>query len=130
MLTTAEDPVARREPGGLEHEVLAAVSAFDTPVSVSQVQEQLPGKPAYTTVMTTLSRLADKGALTRSRDGRAYLYRLAAPVENVDDAVAARRMRRLLSDGSDRAGVLARFVAELDPDEERMLMELLDRKEP
>ena len=27
----------------------------------------------------------------------------------------------------DRAGVLARFVAELDPEEERLLAELLDR---
>jgi len=43
--------------------------------------------------------------------------------------VAARRMRRLLSDGSDRAGVLARFVAELDADEERILVALLERPE-
>jgi predicted transcriptional regulator len=76
--------------------------------------------------MTTLSRLAQKGALSQGREGRAFTYSLAAPVDAVDDAVAARRMRRLLSDGSDRAGVLARFVAELHPEEERMLAELLD----
>lgn len=29
---------------------------------------------AYTTVMTVMSRLADKGLLTRRRDGRAYTY--------------------------------------------------------
>lgn len=29
---------------------------------------------AYTTVMTTLSRLHDKGLLTRERDGKRYLY--------------------------------------------------------
>jgi len=29
---------------------------------------------AYTTVMTTLSRLHDKGVLTRVRDGKRYLY--------------------------------------------------------
>ena len=45
----------------------------------------------------------------------------------MEDAVAARGMRRLLTDGADRAGVLARFVAELDPDEERMLARLLER---
>ncbi len=38
-------------------------------------------------------------------------------------------MRRLLSDGSDRAGVLARFVAELEPEEERLLAQLLDRSD-
>jgi hypothetical protein len=51
------------------------------------------------------------------------------PAESIEDAVTARRMRKLLDDGSDRAGVLARFVAELDPAEERLLAELLDRRD-
>jgi predicted transcriptional regulator len=119
----------RRATGPLESAVLAVLAKAVTPVVVADVQKQLPGSPAYTTVMTTLSRLAEKGALIQSREGRAFKYSLAAPVDAVDDAVAARRMRRLLSDGSDRAGVLARFVAELDPEEERMLAELLDRSD-
>ena len=32
---------------------------------------------AYTTVMTTMSRLAEKGILQRTRDGLAYMYRPA-----------------------------------------------------
>jgi predicted transcriptional regulator len=32
-------------------------------------------KPAYTTVMTVLSRLAEKGLLTREKDGRNFVYR-------------------------------------------------------
>ena len=96
-------------------------------MSVGEVQRRLSGDPAYTTVMTTLSRLAEKGALVREREGRGYLYALAAPIDAVNDAVTARRMRRLLSDGSDRSAVLARFVAELDPQEERMLVALLKR---
>lgn len=119
----------RRTPGPLESAVMAVVAATDAPVAVADVQKQLAGSPAYTTVMTTLSRLAAKGALTQSREGRAYKYSLAAPPEDVGDAVTARRMRRLLSDGSDRAGVLARFVAELDPEEERLLSQLLDRSD-
>lgn len=117
----------RRAPGPLETAVLAVVTAADGPVAVADVQARLPGSPAYTTVMTTLSRLAAKGALTQHREGRAFRYALAAPPEDVEDAVTARQMRRLLSDGSDRAGVLARFVAELEPDEERLLSELLER---
>ncbi len=120
----------RREHGELEQVVLAAMqSSGETTMSVAEVQRLLPGDPAYTTVMTTMARLADKGALTRMRAGRAFRYTLAAPAESVEDAVTARRMRRLLSDGSDRAGVLARFVAELDPDEERMLLGLLGQRE-
>jgi len=116
---------ARRSPGPLESAVMSVVSQAGAPIAVAEVQRLLPGDPAYTTVMTTLSRLAEKGALSQSRQGRAYTYSLAAPPESVGDAVAARRMRRLLSDGADRAGVLARFVAELDPEEERLLVELL-----
>lgn len=119
----------RRSTGPLEAAVIAVVAAAAGPIAVAQVRKALPGEPAYTTVMTTLSRLAGKGALSQSRDGRAFKYSLAAPAEAVDDAVAARRMRRLLSDGSDRAGVLARFVAELDADEERILVALLERPE-
>ena len=119
----------RRAPGPLETAVLAVVASAGEPIAVADVQKHLPGSPAYTTVMTTLSRLAGKGALSQARDGRAFKYSLAAPVDSVDDAVAARRMRRLLSDGSDRAGVLARFVAELDPEEERMLAALLEHSD-
>lgn len=119
----------RRAPGPLESAVMVVVTAAGRPVAVADVQQQLPGGPAYTTVMTTLSRLACKGALTQSRDGRAFKYSLAAPPDAVDDAVTARRMRRLLSDGSDSAGVLARFVAELNPDEERLLADLLDHSD-
>lgn len=115
----------RRSPGALESAVLAAVAASDGPASVAEIAEVLPGRPAYTTVMTTLARLHDKGALDRVRVGRAFHYSLAAPRGAVDDAVTARRMHRLLADRSDRAGVLARFVAELEPADERLLAELL-----
>ena len=123
----------RRDPGELEHAVLGVVAAQSEPMSVTDVLARLPGDPAYTTVMTTLGRMADKGALVRVREGRAYRYSLAAPADAVDNAVTARRMRRLLGDGSDRAGVLARFVAELDDADEQVLRDILreqDRPEP
>ena len=42
--------------------MLAVVASTAAPVTVSQVQAQLPGDPAYTTVMSTLARLAQKQA--------------------------------------------------------------------
>ena len=39
--------------------------------------------------------------------------------------MAARRMLRLLDTGSDRAGVMARFVANLDPADEALLARLV-----
>jgi len=47
--------------------------------TVRQVHEALLGrrKVAYTTVMTVMTILEQKGHLTREKDGRAYLYRPA-----------------------------------------------------
>lgn len=41
----------------------------------SLLEEQRP--IAYTTIMTTVSRLFDKGLLTRHKDGRRYVYQSA-----------------------------------------------------
>jgi BlaI family transcriptional regulator, penicillinase repressor len=45
--------------------------------TVKQVQESLAAKRprAYTTIMTILDRLAQKGIVTRRKAGRAYVYR-------------------------------------------------------
>lgn len=114
-----------RGRGELEREVLAAVAAAQTPVSANDVLAELGGALAYTTVMTTLARLETKGALTRTLSGRAYLYALAGDPAEVDASLAAHRMRRVLDSRHDRAGVLARFVADLSKDDEATLRLLL-----
>jgi len=57
--------------GPLESRVVEIVWRRRAPVSVRDVQRDLSGL-AYTTVMTTLVRLYDKGVLTRERERRAY----------------------------------------------------------
>lgn len=116
----------RRDRGALEQEVLAAVAAAAPgAVTPHDVQAELGSDLAYTTVMTTLGRLHDKGALVRQRSGRAYAYRLASSPDGVPAVLAARQMRRLLEAGPDREGVLTRFVAELAPGDEALLSRLL-----
>lgn len=44
------------------------------PLSVSDVTSRLGGKNAYTTIMTVLSRLYEKGVLNRVKEGRSYFY--------------------------------------------------------
>lgn len=113
----------RRARGSLEQEVLAAVSAGSGPMTPAEVRDALGDDLAYTTVMTVLARLHEKGLVTRTRTGRAFAYRPAA-----DDAeVTAHRMRRLLDAGEDRALVLSRFVDALSADEGAMLADLLHR---
>jgi predicted transcriptional regulator len=118
-------PIASRGRGELEREVLACVAAADAPVSANDVLSELGGGLAYTTVMTTLARLESKGVLTRVMSGRAYAYSMAGDPAEVESALAAHRMRRVLDSRGDRAGVLARFVADLTEDDERVLRQLL-----
>ena len=104
-----------RPRGALEREVLACLAAADPPLTAGEVLADLGGGLAYTTVMTTLTRLQAKGVLTRELSGRAYVYAVAGDPAHVEASLAAHRMRRVLDAGSDRAGVLARFVADLSP---------------
>ena len=115
----------RRPRGGLEQQILACVSSAGRPLTAGEVLAEVGGGLAYTTVMTTLSRLHDKGALDRRPSGRAYAYSLPGDPAALRSIAVAQRMRRLLDAGDDRAGVLARFVADLRPEDERLLAELL-----
>jgi predicted transcriptional regulator len=118
-------PKGNRSPGALEREVLACLAAAAGPLTPAEVLAELGDGLAYTTVMTTLSRLHEKRALTRAPRGRAYAYSLAGGPGGAQANVTAHQMRKLLDAGADRAGVLARFVAELDPADEKTLARLL-----
>ncbi|MGN6815662.1 MAG: BlaI/MecI/CopY family transcriptional regulator [Solirubrobacterales bacterium] len=111
----------RRPAGALEADVLAALWAAGRPLVPAEVQEEVGGDLAYTTVMTALTRLHEKGAVKREKVGRAFAY---TPV--LDEAgTAAAQMRELLGSGADREAVLARFVGSLSEDEEKVLADLL-----
>lgn len=113
----------RRGQGELEAEVLAALREAPAPASTAWVQERLGGSLAYTTVITILTRLLAKGAVTREKAGRFFVWTPAA-----DEAgLAAQRMHRILDGESDRGTVLARFVTALTPGDEQVLRELLER---
>lgn len=106
--------------GELEQDVLGVLAGAEEALTPAKVLAALDRPLAYTTVMTALTRLHAKGAVTRERQGRAYAYRW-----NDQATVTARQMRRLLDRDGDRAGVLARFVAELDPSDGQLLETLL-----
>ena len=114
-----------RGRGALEQEVLSCLAAAGRPLTVAQVLAELGSDLAYTTVLTALSRLHAKGALRREPSGRAFAYSLPEDPNAVGASLTARRMSRLLDAGADRAGVLTRFVADLSPEDERLLTELL-----
>ncbi|MEW2353118.1 BlaI/MecI/CopY family transcriptional regulator [Spirillospora sp. NPDC029432] len=111
----------RRPLGQLEAEVLAALADADGPVSTAELQARIPGDCAYTTINTILFRLHAKQLVTRDRQGRHFLYRLA-----VDESrLVADRMHDHLRLASDPSTVLSRFVQNLSSDEERALRAVL-----
>jgi len=115
----------RREPGALERELFAALAAAGRPLTPAEALEALGQPLAYTTVMSTLARLHDKGALTRTPVGRSFAYAPAVRPDALDATLAARQMTRILDRGANRAEALARFVADLGPDDEKLLAEIL-----
>lgn len=130
MSTPSSPRGGRRPRGALEREILTCLAAADGPLTPSQVLVSLNGDLAYTTVMTTLSRLHDKGVLRRELVGRAYTYSLTADPEGAHSIAVAQRMRRLLETGGDRAGVLAHFIADLAPEDEQLLVDLIEDSRP
>ena len=105
--------------------MLAALWVARRPLTPGEVQGALRDELAYTTVMTTLARLHEKGLVARERVGRAYAYQ---PVAEEAGHLAA-LMRALLETGHDRAAVFSRFVDELSPADSELLTELLHRAE-
>jgi predicted transcriptional regulator len=127
---SVDERAARRGAGELESAVLAALWDAGEPLSPREVRDRLAsnqgGDLAYSTVVTILTRLHEKGALHRSRDGRAFRYAPAADKAGL----AARRLSALLDRTPDRHAVLSRFVDDLsDGDEELLRLLLAERRE-
>jgi predicted transcriptional regulator len=118
------EKVSRKDFGPLESEVMGVVWRAGRPVAVREVVDDLNesrSEPlAYTTVMTVMSRLAEKDALSRRKSGRSYVYEANAP----DAAgIAVKDVLRAYGDVA-----VAHFVdeARADPSLRRRLQRLLD----
>jgi predicted transcriptional regulator len=112
----------RRSTGALEYEVLSELWQMDGGATPAQVLEAMETDLAYTTIMTILTRLWQKGLVTRRRQGRAYVYLPA--VTEAD--LTAQRMQAALAAASDRRAALSGFVRSLSAREARALRALLD----
>ncbi|MFB7442033.1 BlaI/MecI/CopY family transcriptional regulator [Streptomyces mirabilis] len=120
-MNTGPAPGERRPGGALEAEVLALLQACRQAQTPGEVLQRLGDDLSYSTVVTVLSRLFDKGLLARSKQGRAYAY---APVADAH-GLTARRMRQVLESDPDPEAVLSRFVEELPARDEQLLRQLL-----
>ena len=97
--------MTRRADGALEQEVLDTLWTAARALTPAEVRAKLAADLAYTTVMTVLGRLHDKGVVTRTTRGRAYAY--AARFTEAE--LTAKRMSDVLAAAHDRAGAAQRF---------------------
>ena len=108
--------------GSLEAKVMDVCWAHSaTYFSVRDMLRELEGGLAYTTVMTVMNRLYEKGLLRRRRSGRAWVYRTATSRE----AFAASAMSEMLNSVDDRRSALLHFIADLPNEDGDALRRLL-----
>lgn len=116
--------------GDLELVIMNILWQANEPLQVNQVVEAMGHNRAYTTVMTTLSRLHEKGYLNQQRVGRAYQYQ-----PRLTRAGVLQRMWGRLADvlaGGDRVELIPHLLGseeELSEQERHFLQDLADRIE-
>lgn len=98
--------------GDLEQKIMKVIWESDNPLKPSEVLTRLDEGYAYTTVMTVLKRLHDKGLLNRVKKGKAYLYQSTEKKENF----AKKRLKKLFSSilGTYNELAITQFVDSLE----------------
>lgn len=119
--------VAGRRIGAVEAEVLERLWEAGRPLGVREVMARLTDRRrAYTTVVTILTRLVEKGLARKIPAGRTFVYEAAGSREEL----AADAISKVLEASEDPRAVLSRFVERLsdDPDLLRQLADLVERE--
>lgn len=115
----------RRPDGALERDIMVVLWDADEPLTPGEVLEQLDLDLAYTTVMTVLGRLHEKGRVDREQRGRAFAYSAAVS----ESGLAVEQMNAVLSATTDREGALGGFVGGLSRRDRAALRRLLGGSE-
>jgi BlaI family transcriptional regulator, penicillinase repressor len=121
---------AGQELGPLEMKVLGLLDAGE-PLAVAAVQQRLARAGddlAYTTVMTVLVRLQEKGVVTRRKEGARFLYMPARRAPRVAAGILE-RVGLSLFRGDRTRPILALLEDEaLSAEELREVRDLIDAK--
>ena len=110
--------------GSLEAKIMdVSWDCEDDFLPVRDVLQRLDDDLAYTTVMTVMNRLYEKGLLRRRRSGRAWVYRPAMSRE----AFTAATMSDVLNRAGNRRSALLHFIADLPGEDADALRQLLGK---
>ena len=110
--------------GELEADVMIVVWEMGK-ATVQEVRDALESRRplAYTTIMTVMTRLAEKGILERHKEGRAFCYTPVASQEKVAGTLLQSLVRRLYD------GATSKAIAQLLQTEENVEDTELERLE-
>lgn len=109
--------------GDLERAVMQAVWSAAGPVTGRQVADGLAARGlAYTTVLTVLTRLENKGLLARDASARAHSY---TAIGSREDHITE-LMQQALGEAGNREAALQHFARTVSPEEAAALRRALD----
>lgn len=95
--------------------------------SVRDLHARFQGKPAYTTLMTTLDRLHKKALLARRKDRRAFVYKARLTREELESGIAADLIDELLARNAGQPAPLLSCFVDAVSERDRQLLDELDR---
>ncbi len=124
-LEESQQLISKKLLGSLEAEVMECMWEVDE-ATVQHVVTVINGQRpiAYTTIMTVMGHLVDKGLLTRTTEGKKYLYKVAQNREEFLRTTSQNMVRRVLNDFGDLA--IAGFMGEISKAKPEKLEELRD----
>ncbi|MFE7457241.1 BlaI/MecI/CopY family transcriptional regulator [Streptomyces sp. NPDC057554] len=117
-----------RQLGELEDAVMTRVWQWNRPVTVREVLEDLQQERsiAYTTVMTVMDNLHQKGWVRREVDGRAYRYTAVS----TRAAYSAALMNEAWSRSDNPAAALVAFFGMMSPEQREALQDAVRMVSP
>ena len=117
--------VARLSLGSLERAAMEAVWR-DGRTSARELHDQMGGRLAYTTLMTTLDRLFCKGLLERTKQRRAYIYSARVSAEQLESGIAGDVMTALLRRAGNEVRPVLSSLVEAISETDRALLDDLE----
>ena len=111
--------------GPLEIKVLQALWQRNQPSSVRDLLPEFPGT-VYTTLMTTMDRLFQKGILSRQKQGRSFVYTIDLSESEQASRIARRWFDALLPNAPTQTAtpILRQFVEVVGERDAELLDEL------
>ncbi|PNL16951.1 BlaI/MecI/CopY family transcriptional regulator [Micrococcus sp. FDAARGOS_333] len=118
--------VRTREWGGLERELLRLLREQAAPVSARQLQDLFAEPvPAYTTLMTALTRLERKALIVRVEESP---RKVRFSIRRSDGQDVSVSMMSALDEAGDRQAALLAFAGNLDDDDVALLRSTFAQK--